>query len=422
MLGDIAVPADKSITHRALILGALARGTTRIENALDSETTRATLNCLQALGVDIEPVDAQTLKIHGRGLHSLQEPDSPLFCKGSGTTMRLMAGVCAGQGFFSMLDGTPALRGRPMARVIEPLRQMGAQVLARGCGTLPPLAIRGGPLRGIDYSMPVASAQVKSALLFAGLAARVPMTLREPAPSRDHTERMLGALGANLINTPDSALRFSPPSALLSPSCAIEIPNDFSSASFLIVAALLIRDSEIRLTNVGVNPTRIGLLDALARMGARVRCENPREVNNEPRADLVIRAADGLRATTVEGVDIPRVIDELPVLAVLASQASGTTIVRDASELRVKESDRIATLAGELRKLGVCIEERPDGFAIEGPNRLHGARVRSHNDHRLAMSLAVAGMIAKGETVIEGWECVADSFPNFDRLVSQAVA
>lgn len=422
MRGVVSVPADKSITNRALILGALARCTTRIENALVCESTRATMNCLRALGVNIEQTDASTLLVHGRGLHSLCEPGDILFCKGSGTTMRLLAGVCAGQEFFSLLDGTMALRRRPMARVIEPLQLMGAQVLARERNRLPPMAIRGDKLRGIDYCLPVASAQVKSALLLAGLAGEVPVTLHEPASSRDHTERMLGALGLQ-VKTQDSTVQLIPVSAFSFPSDAIEIPNDFSSAAFFIVAALIVSGSEIRLTNVGINPTRTGLLDVLARMGAQVQCENQREVNNEPRADLVVRAAaGGLRSTTVEGVDIPRLIDELPILAVLASQATGTTVIRDAGELRVKESDRISVLAGELRKLGVQIEEHADGFAVEGPSRLRGTRVEAHSDHRLAMCLAVAGLVAKDETVIEGWECVADSFPDFDRILSQALA
>jgi 3-phosphoshikimate 1-carboxyvinyltransferase len=413
--GTIHVPADKSISHRAAILGALADGETRVKNFLPSATTRATLNCLRALGVGIEPVDATTLVVHGRGLHSLRESSDVLFCAGSGTTMRLLAGVCAGQDFLSILDGTPALKRRPMARVAEPLRAMGARVLARA-GGLPPLALRGGSLHGIDYTLPVASAQVKSAILLAGLFADSTTTVREPSPSRDHTERMLQACGVEL-RIANCELRINPTSNFQLPT-SISIPNDFSSAAFFIVAALLVPQSEIYIEGVGVNPTRTGLLDALARMGARVKLENTREQSGEPVADLVVGAGE-LQSTTVSGEQVPRMIDEFTIFAMAATQARGETIVRDAQELRVKESDRLATLAQELRKMGAQIEERADGFVIAGPTPLRGARVDAHNDHRLAMSLAVAGLVARGETRIDGWECVADSFPNFGATLEQ---
>ena len=410
--GTVCVPADKSISHRAAILAALAEGDTRIENFLPSETTRATLNCLRGLGAEIESVDPTTLVVHGRGLHSLREPSDVLFCAGSGTTMRLLAGVSAGQKFLSILDGSPALKRRPMARVAEPLRAMGAAVFAREDGRLPPLAIRGAsPLRGIDHTLPVASAQVKSAILLAGLFADAPTTVREPSASRDHTERMLKACGVEL-QVANGELRIHPTDRLAIPNSQFAIPNDFSSAAFFIVAALLVAPSEIRIERIGVNPTRTGLLDALARMGARIGIENARDESGEPVADLSVRSGE-LRATTVFGAEAPRMIDEFPIFAVAATQARGETSVRDAQELRVKESDRIATLAQELRKMGAQIEERADGFVIAGPTPLRGARVDAHNDHRLAMSLAVAGLLARGETVIDGWECVADSFPNF---------
>lgn len=416
--GTIHVPADKSISHRAAILGALADGETRVKNFLPSATTRATLNCLRALGVGIEPVDATTLVVHGRGLHSLRESSDVLFCAGSGTTMRLLAGVCAGQDFLSILDGTPALKRRPMARVAEPLRAMGARVLARA-GGLPPLALRGGSLHGIDYTLPVASAQVKSAILLAGLFADSTTTVREPSPSRDHTERMLKACGVELkIRNSKFEIATSPVTEFRIPNSEFRIPNDFSSAAFFIVAALLVPQSEIYIEGVGVNPTRTGLLDALARMGARVKLENTREQSGEPVADLVVGAGE-LQSTTVSGEQVPRMIDEFTIFAMAATQARGETIVRDAQELRVKESDRLATLAQELRKMGAQIEERADGFVIAGPTPLRGARVDAHNDHRLAMSLAVAGLVARGETRIDGWECVADSFPNFGATLEQ---
>ena len=410
--GNLRVPADKSISHRAAILAALADGDTHIENFLPSETTRATLSCLRALGAEMESIDPTTLVVHGHGLHSLREPSDVLFCAGSGTTMRLLAGVCAGQNFFSILDGTPALKRRPMARVAEPLRAMGATILARDDGQSPPLAIRGvSPLRGIDYTLPIASAQVKSAILLAGLFTDSLTTVCEPSASRDHTERMLRACGVEL-QIANGELRIEPVQRIAIPNLQFVIPSDFSSAAFFIVAASLIAQSEICIERVGMNATRTGLLDALARMGARIEIENAREESGEPVADLIMRSAE-LRATQVSGNEVPRMIDEFPIFAVAATQARGETVVRDAEELRVKESDRIATLVQELRKMGAQIEPRADGFVIAGPTPLHGARVNAHNDHRLAMSLAVAGLIARGETVIASWECVADSFPNF---------
>lgn len=413
--GSVRVPADKSITHRALMLTPLVHGASRIENYLDSETTRATLNCMRAMGADMQQVDASTLVVHGRGLHSLQEPRDVLYCLGSGTTIRLLAGICAGQHFLSVLDGTPALKRRPMGRIVEPLKQMGATILARDNDRFPPLVFRGGTLRGIEYALPVASAQVKSAILFAGLFADSPTTLHEPARSRDHTERMLCAMGVEISHPTDHSVRIKPPTGLAQTSI-IRIPGDFSSAAFFLVAALLVKGSWLVLENVGLNEGRTGLLDALTRMGGEFEIQNRREVNGEPIGDLTVSSTQ-LRATQVSGAEIPRMIDEFPILAIAATQAEGETRVRDAQELRVKESDRVATVAEELRKMGAHIEEHDDGFTIHGPTRLHGARVNAHQDHRLAMSLAVAALTAEGETIIEGWESVADSFPNFAELL-----
>jgi len=411
--GSLRVPADKSISHRAAILAAIADGDTRIENFLPSETTHATLDCLRALGAEIETRDATTLIVHGRGLRELREPNGILFCKGSGTTIRLLAGLCAGQNFLSILDGTPALKRRPMARVVEPLRAMGATTLGRDNDRFPPLAIRGGALRGIEYTMNVASAQVKSAILLAALFADSPTIVREPSLSRDHTERMLRAFGGEIkILNSKFVIQFEPTSELRIPNYEFRIPADFSSAAFFIVAALIVPQSELRIENIGVNETRTGMLDALARMDASLKLENMREESGEPIADVIARFSE-LRATEIAGDEVPRMIDEFPIFAIAATQARGETLVRDARELRVKESDRIATLAQELRKMGAQIEEREDGFVIAGPTPLRGARVHAHNDHRLAMSLAIAALIARGETIIEGWECVADSFPNF---------
>ncbi|MCC7162393.1 MAG: 3-phosphoshikimate 1-carboxyvinyltransferase [Anaerolineae bacterium] len=419
--GRITVPADKSITHRALMLAPLVHGESRIHNYLDSETTRATLNCMRALGADIQEREPGTLVVRGRGLHSLQEPRDVLYCLGSGTTTRLMAGLCAGQYFLSVLDGTPALKRRPMGRIVEPLKQMGAVILARDNDRFLPLVLRGGNLRGIEYALPVASAQVKSAILIAGLFADSPTTISEPAPTRDHTERMFRAMGVEIIPTSDHTVRLVPPAQLEPQSADLTIPADLSSAAFFIVATLLVQNSRLELLNVGLNPGRTGLLDALARMGASIQIENPRDENDEPIGDLAVRSA-ALRGTEISGAEIPRMIDEFPILAVAATQAEGETRVRDAQELRIKESDRVATVTGELRKMGAQIEEHEDGFTVHGPTRLQGARVFAHNDHRLAMALAVAALIAEGETIIEGWESVADSFPNFDRLLLSASA
>jgi len=422
--GTIRVPADKSISHRAAILGALADGDLRVENFLPSQTTQATVNCLRGLGAEIGQPDPNTLVIRGHGLRGLREPNDVLFCEGSGTTMRLLAGICAGQDFLSVLDGTPALKRRPMARVVNPLREMGATILARDGGRLPPLAIRGGHLRGIDSTLPVASAQVKSALLLAGLFADAPTIVREPGPSRDHTERMLRAFGVRVepVAPGDSALaiRVSPTSDLRSLTF-VYIPADFSSAAFFIVAALLVPQSELRVERVGVNPTRTGLLDVLRAMGAGIVLEGEQEQGHEPVADVAIRASN-LHGVEVGGDTVVRMIDEFPIFAVAATQAHGETIVRDAAELRVKESDRIATVVTELRALGARIEPQPDGFVVEGPARLRGAVVDSHGDHRLAMALAVAGLMAEGEVVVKNVECIDDSFPGFAGLLRKTGA
>jgi len=416
--GTIRVPADKSITHRALMLAPLLHGETRIENFLDSETTRATLNCMRAMGAEIQEIDAAALHVKGRGLYSLREPHETLWCRGSGTTIRLLAGLCAGQPFLSVLDGTPALKRRPMGRIVEPLKQMGAMVLARDNDRFPPLVFRGGNLRGIEYALPIASAQVKSAILLAGLFADSPTTIHEPSPSRDHTERMLRAFGVPIENLSPTTVSVHPHQFKIQNS-KFKIPADFSSAAFFVVAALLINRSELILENVGLNPGRIGLLDVLTRMNAKFQIENQRFENNEPIGDMIVSSVD-LRATDVGGSDVPRMIDEFPIFAIAATQAHGETRVRDAQELRIKESDRVATVAQELRKMGAQIEEQEDGFMIAGPTKLRGARVNAHNDHRLAMSLAVAGLLAEGETIIEGWECVADSFPNFSAALENA--
>ena len=441
--GEARLPGDKSISHRALILGAIAAGTTPVHDFLPAGDCLATLRAVRALGIEVERPTPSDVIVHGRGLHGLEEPGNVLDCARSGTTLRLLAGLLAGQPFASVLSGDEQLRRRPMGRIAEPLRLMGATVLGRDGGRRPPLAIQGGGLRGIDYELPVASAQVKSALLLAGLFAEGDTTLHVPGPARDHTERLLRAMGCDVwyqvagsryavpgtrYPIPDASspiyntqyLKLHPPRQLH--PLDLTIPGDFSSAAFLIVAALLVPDSQVTLRGVGVNPTRTGLLDVLAAMGAGVELREPRDEDGEPVADLTVRSAE-LTAVEVGGEVVVRAIDELPLLAVAASQARGQTVLRDAGELRVKETDRIAVTVAELRRLGAEIEGRPDGFAVQGPTPLQGAAVDSHGDHRLAMALCVAGLLARGETRredtrVEGADCIADSFPGFAQTLA----
>jgi 3-phosphoshikimate 1-carboxyvinyltransferase len=405
------VPGDKSISHRALLLGALADGVSRISGFLPSGDCLATLACLRALGVPVEAHDATTLTVHGRGLRGLQAPGALLNCVRSGTTMRLLAGILVGQSFDCTLTGDPQLLRRPMRRITEPLRRMGAGIEAADGHA--PLTIHGRRLHGYDHTLAVASAQVKSALLLAGLYADGPTTVRQPGPARDHTERMLAAMGA-AIQVAGLNVTLDP-SAALSP-LALHIPGDLSSAAFPLIAAALLPGSEVTIECVGVNPTRTGLLDVLRAMGAGVAVEGEREQGGEPVAGVTMRASD-LAGVEVSGHTVVRMIDEFPVLAVAATQAHGTTVVRDAAELRVKETDRIATAVAELRVLGARVEPRPDGFIVEGPTVLRGGVVDSHGDHRLAMALAVAGLFAQGGVTIENAECVADSFPGFAGLM-----
>ena len=414
LYGSTAVPGDKSISHRAAMFAALAEGRSQVRNFLPGGDCQATLGVLRSLGVAIEAVSPSELLIDGVGLHGLQEPAAPLDCVNSGTTMRLMAGLLAGQRFFSVLSGSPQLTKRPMGRVVEPLRQMSAAIWGRQGGKLAPLAIQGSQLHHFDYKQPVASAQVKSALLLAGLYSDGLAVVRQPGPARDHTERMLAAMGAP-IRVLGLVVTSERPKRPLAP-LDTTVPGDISSAAFILAAGLLAPKSHVTVTGVGVNPTRTGILDILQMMGADIRLNNPREEAGEPVADLVVQHSE-LRGVEIGGDLIVRAIDELPVLAVLATQAHGRTVVRDAAELRVKETDRIATVAAELRKLGAHVEEHPDGFAIEGPVELRSAPVWSHGDHRLAMALAVAALVASGPVLVEDAECVSDSFPGFERVL-----
>jgi 3-phosphoshikimate 1-carboxyvinyltransferase len=406
--GVTSMPGDKSISHRALMHAALAQGTSRIQNFLNAGVTEAMMRCVRDLGVSLEIQEDDALIVHGR---QLRTPAANLECGNSGATIRMLMGALVGQrDLVVTLDGSAGLRRRPMKRVAEPLRLMGAEL-----GDTPPLSIRGKALHGIEYSMPVASAQVKAAILLAALQADGPTTIHEPGPSRDHSERLLRSLGVSVVND-NNTVTLTPPAKPLAAFVAT-VPGDISSAAFVFAAAALVPNSEVTVTNVGVNDTRTGFLDALVAMGGDVTVANVREVNGEPMADITVKSSE-LRGITVDGDLVVRMIDEFPIFAVLATQAQGETVVREAEELRVKESDRIGSLASELRKLGVQIEERPDGFVIVGPTRLHGATVDSHGDHRLAMSLAVAGLIAEGETTVTHAEAYRESFPNFVELMN----
>ncbi len=407
--GLVSVPADKSISHRCAMLGALAWGKSRISNFLKAQDTLATLRCVQALGVEVHEAGGELL-IEGQGMSGLREPADVLDCENSGTTMRLMSGILSACPFFAVLTGDSSLRSRPMRRVVEPLRMMGAGIDGREEGRFAPLAIRGGNLKGIEYDLPVASAQVKSALLLAGLGAEGETVVREKVASRDHTERMLSGMGAR-ISTGPGVIRLNP-GGLLNP-LDMTVPGDISSAAFWIVAATLVPEAEILLPDVGINPTRSGVLAALKAMGADIELTNQRTAGGEPVADILVRSAGGLSGTTVQGEMVPSLIDEIPVLAVAMAMAEGDSVVRDAAELRVKETDRIKTICTCLRRLGVEVEETEDGFYVRGQGRLTGGRVDSYGDHRIAMAMGIAGLVAEGETVIQGAEAVNVSYPGF---------
>lgn len=410
--GNVRIPGDKSISHRALMLAALADGSSRIRGFLEGEDTRATAAVLAQMGVKIEtPADGERL-VHGVGLHGLRAAAQPLDCGNAGTGMRLLAGLLAGQAFDSTLVGDASLSKRPMRRVTDPLAKMGARIDTQD--GLPPLLVHGGqPLQGIRYALPVASAQVKSALLLAGLYAAGSTEIIEPHPTRDYTERMLAAFGWPITFAPGQA-QLDGGHALRATD--VDVPADFSSAAFFLVAASIVPGSELRLPAVGLNPRRTGLLQALQLMGADIRIENPRESGGEPVGDLLVRHAP-LHGIELPEALVPDMIDEFPILFIAAAVASGRTVIRGAAELRVKESDRIAAMATGLRALGVAIEETPDGALIDG-GTIGAGSVESLTDHRIAMSFAVAGLVARGPVRIIDCRHVATSFPGFLRLAN----
>lgn len=411
--GEVRVPGDKSISHRAVMFAALADGISTVSGFLEGEDTRATARAFAAMGVRIEQPSASERIVHGVGLHGLQASAAAIDCGNAGTGMRLLTGILAAQAFDSTLIGDESLSRRPMRRVIEPLTRMGAHIDAEE-GGVPPLRVHGGrELSGIDYALPVASAQVKSALLLAGLYARGETTVREPHPTRDYTERMLAAFGWPVSFSAGEA-RVSGGGRLR--ATPVVVPADFSSAAFFLVAASIVPGSDLLLREVGINPRRTGLLAALKLMGADITLERERELGGESVADLRVRHAQ-LRGIPVPEALVPDMIDEFPILFVAAAAASGTTRVTGAAELRVKESDRIAVMARGLRALGVAIEETPDGAIIKG-GRFSGGDVDSAGDHRCAMSFAVAGLLADGEVRIGDCANVATSFPGFVELAN----
>jgi 3-phosphoshikimate 1-carboxyvinyltransferase len=413
--GEFSPPPDKSISHRAVIFSSLSKGKSIIKNFLRAEDPISTINAFRTLGVDIKDTGDEII-IDGKGIHGLKEPDRIIDCRNSGTTMRLLSGILSGNPFFSVLTGDESLQQRPMSRIITPLRQMGAEIMARCDDRYPPIAIRGKRLKAIQYTMPVASAQVKSALLLAGLYADGETEVIEPLQSRDHTERMLPAFGAE-IKIEDLHTKIKGGTELQ--GLEIYVPGDFSSAAFFIVGALLIRDSEIIIRGVGINPTRTGLLSALQEMGADIRISNMKDVSGEPVADIYCKGGRELNGIQITKEKIPSLIDEFPVLCVAATQAMGITAIRGAGELRVKESDRIKAMTTELRKMGVKIEEFEDGLNITGGGRLNGTVIESYKDHRIAMAMAIAAIIADGTTTINDVSSVSISFPGFFEILKR---
>ena len=420
--GTLAPPADKSVSHRAAILNSLASGEVVIDNFSDGADCRSTIRCLRLLGVYADKItpaegsfETPKLKLKSPGLENFHEPKDILNAGNSGTTMRFIMGLLAATPFVSVVTGDRSLRSRPMARIVQPLQIMGAQIMGRGGDSLAPLTIKGGNLTGIEYPLDVASAQLKSALIIAALFARNDTILQQPAFSRDHTERMLGAMGANLLE--DGLVLAIKPGSKLKP-LDITVSGDISSASFWMVAAAAHPNSWIKLTNVGINPTRTGVLDVLKNMGVEIKKENTRMEGGEPVADIIIESSD-LNGVDITGDMIPIVQDEIPVLALAACFAKGTTVIRDAQELRHKETDRLHATATELSKLGANIEELSDGLVIEGTGHLKGGVCSSYSDHRLAMTLGIAGLLAEKEVVVTGSEVVDISYPNFwEDLVS----
>ncbi|HEY3238611.1 MAG TPA: 3-phosphoshikimate 1-carboxyvinyltransferase [Acidimicrobiia bacterium] len=422
LVGRLRVPGDKSISHRALLLAAVASGTSRLSGVADGDDVARTRSAVEALGARVRATGAGVsptsqgggLSVRGSGFEGLTEPEGVLDCANSGTSIRLLAGLLAGRPFHSVLDGDASLRRRPMARVVEPLRAMGARIDGRAGGTLAPLSIRGGPLVGRRHPLAVASAQVKTALILAGLQAEGPTEVTEPATSRDHTERLLPTLGVDIVPVPGGVRVVPGPVAPFE----LAVPGDPSAAAFFVVGACVTPGSDLVVEDLCLNPTRTGFVEVLRRMGAKIDTEITGERGGEPVGNLHVIASP-LVATVIRGPEIPSVIDEIPALAVAAAFAEGTTEIADAAELRVKESDRVGTVSQELSQLGIAVEARPDGMVIRG-GRPRPALLKSHGDHRVAMAAAVAANACEGASTVRGWRAIASSYPTFAHHLEQA--
>src|SRR3989339_995814 len=409
--GEIEVSPDKSISHRALMISAISEGTSRIKNFLNADDCISTMNCLKNLGIDITNKKDEVI-VRGKGL-KLQEPKKVLDAGNSGTTVRLLSGILAGQEFITKITGDESLSRRPMKRIVEPLERMGANINTNN-GCLP-IEIKGGNLKPINYESKISSAQLKSCVLLAGLYADNITGFTEPEKSRDHTERMLKNFGAEVfVNWNTVSVRGK---AKLR-ATDVFVPGDISSAAFFIVAAAIVKNSKLKIKNVGINSTRVGIVDVLRRMGSHLSIENKKEVGNEPMGDIIIESTD-LKATEIKKEEIPFLIDEIPIIAVAATQANGITRITGAKELRVKECDRLSAISTELKKMGADITELEDGLIIKGPTNLKGATVNSYKDHRIAMSLAIASLVAEGNTEIIDRECVNISFPEFWNILGK---
>ena len=406
--GNVTVPGDKSISHRSIMFGAIAQGLTEVTGFLQGADCLSTISCFRRLGIEIRNEKTKVL-IYGRGLHGLFAPSSVLDAGNSGTTTRLISGILAGQDFPSSITGDASIQKRPMGRIFRPLSEMGASFVSKFDNDCAPFTIRGGHLRGIHYDSPVASAQVKSCILLAGLYADGETSVTEPQLSRNHTELMLKGFGADVKSHGTTAVIQPEPHL---EGQKIQVPGDISSAAYLIAAGLLIPGSEILIQNVGINPTRDGILKVAGEMGAKITYLNKRLVSGEPVADLLVRSCS-LQGVTIGGDIIPTLIDEIPVIAVMAALADGTTVIKDAEELRVKESDRIAVVTENLKAMGADIQATPDGMIIRGGRPLHGCQIQTHMDHRIAMAFTVAGMCADGETTFSDARCVDISYPEF---------
>ena len=414
--GEVTIPGDKSISHRAVMFGSLAEGTTEVTNFLQGADCLSTISCFRKLGIEIENT-SQRILIHGKGLHGLTEPSDTLDTGNSGTTTRLISGILAGQRFTTVLNGDASIQTRPMKRIMTPLSMMGADITSLKGNDCAPLRICGGQLHGVAYTSPVASAQVKSCILLAGLYADAPTSVLEPVLSRNHTELMLAGFGAHVTSSGTTATIEPEPDLN---GMKIEVPGDISSAAYFLAAGLMIPNSEIMIKNVGINPTRDGILRVAKEMGGNITILNEKTSGGEPTCDLLVRSSS-LKGVTIGGEIIPTLIDEIPMIAVMACFAEGTTTIKDAQELKVKESNRIDTVVTNLKAMGAHIEATDDGMIIEGGYPLHGAVIDSHLDHRIAMSFAVGALGADGETTIEGADCVKISYPEFYQTLEKLI-